>query len=630
VIGLIGGIAGKILFVNLTNEEVEVKDTSSELIEKFGGGAGYGTWILLEHISKNGIFDPLSPSNPLIFMTGPLTGHTGFSFKTAVTARSPLTGGLGKSIFSGSWGASLKKAGFDGLVITGASSRPAHLVIDDENVIIRDATSMWGLETIETFKNVKESLGDGFSTVTIGPAGEKLVRIACIESHDGRFAGRTGMGAVMGSKKLKAISVRGTKRQEISDPEGLRKYNNEWLRIAPQTPRGRSLHDYGTPGGVIGFHDSGNLPMGHWTVGYWPDAYNLSGQVYMEKYRLGPGFKQCGDGVVCSIACERQIQYNDPRFGEYKGAGPEYETVAMLGSHLLVSDPIAVSEMNRLCERFGLDTISTGEVLAWFTEVFERGIIGKEETGGIIPKWGDYKTYMELIRLIAYREGIGDILAEGSKRASEKINKGSERFAMHVKGLEVPAHNPRLYTSMGLQYATSNRGACHLQGISSFVERGMLLPEYEIKSPPKTSEEKVNVVITHQNLCNFLDSAILCKFAVFGITDFNLIASLWNSVTGMNWTKDDIWRVGDRIWYLERMVNYLLGFTNRDDNLPDRFVKEPVSEGGAKDKRCDNLDEMLMIFYERRSLRTKKELRKKLEEIGLIELVDFMDRIRLW
>ena len=302
----------------------------------------------------------------------------------------------------------------------------------------------------------------------------------------------------------------------------------------------------------------------------------------------------------------------------------------MLGSHLLVGDPIAVAAMDNMCGKLGIDTISTGEVLAWFTEAFEKNILNKEETGGIVPKWGDYDTYMKLIKLIAYREGIGDLLAEGVKRASEKINKGSENFAVHVKGLEAPAHNPRLYNSLGLQYATSNRGACHLQGMSMLVERGIFLPEYGIEAPPKTSEEKVNVVITHQNLCNFLDSAILCKFAVFGITDFNLLTNLWNSVTGMNWTKDDIWRLGDRVWYLERMVNYLLGFTNRDDSLPDRFVRESVPEGGAKGKKCDNIDEMLMIFYEKRKLRTREELKKKLEELGLVELMNAVDRIRVW
>lgn len=631
---MVKGVSGRIALVDLSDESVKFVNTSTEYVERFVGGAGYGTWLLfstyVEHVRKKSFPEPLSPNNPLIVMTGPLTGLAAFSFKAAVVSRSPLTRGLGKSVFSGSWGATLKKAGFDGVIVKGVAEKPVHVVIDDGYVDVKDASRLWGRDALETAATLKRELGEGFRTIAIGPAGERLVKIASIISNERRVAGRTGMGAVMGSKKLKAISVRGSGRVEVYDQKELVELNKKWLLKGVETARGKSLREYGTVGGVSTFVVTGNLPMRHWTLGFWDKADNISGKTYMERYRLGAGRKACGEGVICSILCERAITYDDPRFGKYAGKGPEYETAAMLGSNLLVEDPVALAEMNNLCDRLGLDTISTGEVLGWLTEAYEKKLVSSEELNNLKVEWGGYEAYLTLIKMIAYREGVGDVLAEGVREASKKFGREAERIALHSKGLEVPAHNSRLYKSLGLSYATSNRGACHLQGSPMFAERGILTPEFGITTPPKTPEERVNVVIIHQNMATVMDSATVCKFGTHGVTDFDLIANVWNSVTGMKWDRYDLLKAGERIWYLERMFNYLVGFTNRDDNLPDRFVMEPVSEGGAKGLTCDDFDVMLMKFYEERKLRTRSELAERLRELGLADLSGALDYVRLW
>ncbi|MEM2640446.1 MAG: aldehyde ferredoxin oxidoreductase C-terminal domain-containing protein, partial [Candidatus Bathyarchaeia archaeon] len=374
---------------------------------------------------------------------------------------------------------------------------------------------------------------------------------------------------------------------------------------------------------------TGNLPIKHWVMGSWNDAWKISGVTIMEKYRSGSGRKICGSGILCSISCERVVEFDDPRFGRYMGKGPEYESVAALGSMVLNSDPVALIKLNELCDRLGIDTISTGEVVAWAMEAYEKGFINRDDTGGLELRWGDVSTLFRLIEMVGLKKGFGAILSDGVKKASEAIGRGTDSFALHVKGLEVPYHNPRLYKSMGLAYATSNRGACHLQGMAMLVERGVLLPEYGISKPPSSNEEYVDTVIVQQDICCFLDSAILCKFGIFGIVDFDHIAKVWAAVTGIGCDRMDILFAGERIWYLERILNYLFGIGNSCDSLPRRFVEEPVRDGPAKGLVCDNIDEMLRLFYERRSLRSIESLKGKLSMLGLEDVASIADRIGL-
>jgi aldehyde:ferredoxin oxidoreductase len=632
----VGGVNGRLLVVDLTNEKVRVEPLDAKYLVKFVGGAGYATWILYQHVTRairetGRPPDPLSPDNPLIVMTGPMTGLSAFSYKVAFVARSPLTGLLGKSIASGTVSSWIKRAGFDGIVFLGRASEPSYVVVYEDGAEIKPATKLWGLSTLETLRAVQRAEGEDTVGFAIGPAGEKLVRFASIVTSDRRIAGRTGMGAVMGSKLLKAVVVkRGTREPRASNQEELMKINAEWVKVVARTPRAQGLREYGTAGGVSVFNKTGNLPIKHWTVGSHPDADRISGKTYMERFRRGAGRKPCSVGVLCSIACERVIEVSDPRYGRYVGKGPEYETVAMLGSNLMIFDPVALVYLNNLCDELGMDTISAGEVLAWLTEAYEAGLIPKEVLKDVEPRWGDYNVYATLLKMIARREGVGDLLAEGVRLASQRIGGEAVKLALHVKGLEVPAHNPRLYPALCLQYATSNRGACHLQGMVMLIERGVKIPEYGLTEPPKTSRERVEAVIKMQNISNFIDSAILCKFGVVGVVGFDLVLRAWNSITGLNWGLDDIMRAGERIWYLERVVNYLMGMTNRDDTVPDRFVMESVRDGGAAGAKCSDLDEMLIAFYEARKLRTRRELAEKLKELDLGELVEALDHVRLW
>ncbi|HID73310.1 TPA: aldehyde:ferredoxin oxidoreductase, partial [Candidatus Micrarchaeota archaeon] len=484
---MVKGLAGRILEVDLGSGSIRSVRTNEEWVARFAGGAGYAARLLYEHF-RGGVPDPLSPDNPLIVMTGPLTGTSAFGSKTVVAARSPLTGGVGRAAFSGSFGMVLKRAGYDGIVIKGSSEKPVQLVIDDGHAELRPAADLWGADALETSARIRKALGKEYRVLAIGRAGEKLVRIAAVVSSERRVAGRTGMGAVMGSKKLKAVAVRGTGSVEVHDAETLEKLNKEWLASAISTPRGKSFNEYGTSGLITAFAAMGNLPVKHWAKGVFERAEEISGKTMMERHRHGTGRRVCGEGVRCSLACERVVRYSDPRYGEYAGKGPEYETLAALGSFVLNGDLVSIIRANELCDRYGIDTISAGEVIAWAIEAFEKGMLTREDTGGLELRWGDPDLVVRPVTMIGEREGLGDLLAEGVKRASERIGRGSERIAMHVKGLEVPMHHPRLFKSMGLAYATFNRGACHLQGMGMLLERGVLLPEYGITEVPKSPE----------------------------------------------------------------------------------------------------------------------------------------------
>ncbi len=628
---MIGGIAGRILHVNLSTNSVVVEETKREVVEKLIGGYGYAAWIFYNYWRKEGPFDAFSGKNPLIFMTGPLTGVSAFGAKACVASRSPVTRGFSWSVFSGCFGVSLKKAGFDGIVVTGKAERPVYIVVDEGRIEVRDAEHLWGRDTFEVFNYVQKVHGRDFKAIAIGPAGENLVKMAAIVTSERRVAARTGLGAVMGYKKLKAIVVRGSKHIKVYDESVLAELNRAWLTRARQTPRGRSLSDYGTAAMVSIYMATGGLPIKNWTLYAWSGSEKLTGQYIMDKYGKGPRRRVCGEGVLCSIACERVVEYVDERFGHYEGKGPEYESIAGLGLMTMISDPVAVIKLNELCDKLGLDTISTGAVVAWAMEAYEKGAITKEEAGGLELKWGSVEAALKLVENIAYRRGLGALLAEGVKKASEVVGRGSERYALHVKGVEVPYHDPRLWKSMGLVYATSNRGACHLQGMTYHVDRGALkLPEYGIEGPPKTSAERVKAVIVTQNLCAFLDSAGLCKFGTLGVVDFDFVAKVWSAATGIELDKYGVLRAGERIWYMARFLNYTLGLTNHDDALPARFIEEPVKEGPGAGSVCDDFAVMLELFYRERGLESSENFVKKLAETGLLDLLGGIGEIRVW
>lgn len=610
------GYAGQILEVNLSTSKLESIPLDRKWVDLYIGGAGYAARLLYDMIDKD--VDPLSPENPLIIMTGPLTGVVATSPKTAIVSRSPLTGFLGKTISGGSFGIALKKAGYDGIILKGKAQSPTYLSILNGEVKLRDASKIWGKGVFETCSKIKSELGDNrIRIAAIGPAGENMVKIASIITDERRVFGRTGLGAVMGSKMIKAVAVRGNMKIEVADDKKLLELNKKYLASSPQTPRGGALRAYGTGGGVIAFAQIGNLPIKNWAQGSWPDAEKISSQTMMQKYKLGEGMKACGEEIFCSIQCERRIKMEHEKYGASVGKGPEYETIAALGSMLLVNEIEAIIKANDLCDDLGLDTISTGGVIAWAMEAYEKGILTESDIGFPL-KWGDGEALIKIIPLIAYKEGIGQLLSEGVKFASSKIGKGSEKFAVHSKGLELPMHNPRLFQTMGLVYAFSNIGASHLQGLAMLVERGALLPEFGITEVPKDVPSKVKTAIIGQNLCNIADSLGICKFGIYGIIDFSHFAEAFNSVTGRNDTKDSLLKIGERIWYLERLLNIKLGLKPEDDSLPYRITNESVPDGAAKDLIFP-VETYFPPFYKAREIdpKTGQISRKKIEELAL-------------
>ncbi|MGQ9544029.1 MAG: aldehyde ferredoxin oxidoreductase family protein [Candidatus Bathyarchaeia archaeon] len=607
---MVYGYAGGILRINLSDGEVARQDLDMSLAYDFLGGEGIGVNILFREVGPE--TDPLSPDNLLIFMTGAFVG-TGIpcGVKTTVISRSPLTGIYGESIFSAPLGVDLKYSGYDGLVVKGKAGQPVYLWIHDGEVEVKDARHLWGMETFDTVNMVREELRDrSVSVVAIGPAGERLVKVASIISDDSRAAGRCGLGAVMGSKNLKAIACKGSGRVSISNPGRLDELRREALEIA--LPNTRTLREHGTAAGLIVFEQNGNLPIRNWTRGAFPEAEKITGSTMTRKILVGPN--PCR---TCPIACGRKVKVQGGPYA-MEGSGPEYETMAALGSLCYNSNLESIAKANDICNRLGVDTISTGQAIAFAMECYERGLI--KDTGGVDLSWGNPDAVVEMCGLIGRREGLGALLGEGVRRASQVIGGGSERYAIHVKGLEFPEHNPRRFKSMAVAYATSNVGANHNRGSPMLVERNLLSPELPWKEPVDgfSTEDKGRMTKIYQDLCCAVDSLGICKFMVFwGRLPLKILTEYYGAVTGRHLTFEEFMRIGERIWNLQRAFNVRMGISRMDDTLPERFLKESVDEGPAKGQIVE-LDIMLEEYYRERGLDGDgRPSEGKLRELGL-------------
>jgi aldehyde:ferredoxin oxidoreductase len=598
------GYAGRILYVDLSKGKYWVEELKESLAKAYVGGSGLAAYLLWNLIDSG--VDPLSPENPLIIATGPATGALAPSAgRFALVSKSPLTGIWGESHAGGFFGPEVKYAGYDMVVILGRSPTPVSLVINDGSVEIHKATDLWGLNTRDTTNELRGRFGKDYHVICIGPAGENLVKFASVMVDYYRAFGRTGMGAVMGSKKLKAVVVRGSKGVEVYDPDKYLEVLEDILWRNTEgpwaLPAQMSLGRYGTPSLVTAMNAIGRLPTkNHWT-GYWEKADRLSGDELL-KYRVSRG--SC---FSCMIMCKHITKVPDGRYEGTFSGGPEYESIVALGSNLLIDNIEAVIYMNQLCNLYGLDTISTGKVISYVFECYEKGLISKEELGGVEALWGSEEAAIKLINMIVRREGIGNILAEGVRKASEVLGRGYE-YALHVKGLEVSAQDPRGHKSVGLTWAISVRGADHLRSLTTVDELG-----YRDVAAERFGADKVDyvcdrlserykglIVKDQEDLFALVDSIIMCKYGTMWppMYYFDFIAKLLPPLTGIKEFSDvkNLRLIAERIVNLKRCFNLREGVGKESEVLPKRFTEEVMPTGPSKGQVC-NLEPMLREYY---------------------------------
>jgi aldehyde:ferredoxin oxidoreductase len=610
---LVGGYVGKTLNINLSTGEVAIEDLDTEIIHQYIGGRGYGTKILNDKLKPQ--TDPLSPGNLLIFATGPLTGtNAPTSGRFSVSSKSPLTGTIFDSNCGGTFGPEMKKSGFDFIIIKGKSENPVYLYMNDGRVEIKSAKKIWGKTVDQTEDAIRADLKEAnVKVASIGPAGENRVRIAAIMSDKHRAAGRGGLGAVMGSKKLKAIVVKGTRKIEVANSHAFQeevKLVSDILRRNPVT--GDSLTRYGTATLITTINKAGVFPTKNFQEGIFEEAEKISGEVISNKLLVRR--KGC---FACPIACGRVIKLTRGFKRGQISEGPEYETVWAFGAQCGISDIEEIALANDLCNSYGLDTISMGNIIGFAIESFEKGLLTERDTDKLKLRWGDPKLLTKLIELTANRKGFGNLLAEGVKRISEKI--GATDLAMHVKGLELPAYDARGVKGMGLSYATSNRGGCHLRSYTIMSE----VLSYPCYLDPLKVEGKASLVKNMQDIFAMLDSMIMCKFTAFALFETlnyepKFYARLLTTATGFYYDEDEFRLTGERIYNLERLFNLKEGFNRSHDTLPLRFLQTPIPEGPAKGEILP-LEKLLFEYYKIRGWDLNgAPTDAKLQELGIL------------
>jgi aldehyde:ferredoxin oxidoreductase len=624
------GWVGRVLHVDLTRRKTVKLPLNWEDIKLFIGGRGLNAITLFRNL-KPGV-DPLSPDNVLCFGTSPLTGTASpiGSGRFNVSAKSPLTGGFGDSNCGGFWSPELKYAGYDQIVIFGRAEKPVYIWIDDDEVEIRDAKQLWGLDNYETYNSILEEVDDpDIHIVSIGIAGEKLVRFANILSDAYRAAGRTGMGAVMGSKNLKAIAVRGTGGVKVANPEKLLELIPKYVEILYSDWFSKLFSEQGSMCLVRIYNDLGALVTRNFQEGYFQPIEELLGDFYVRKYEVKS--RAC---FSCPLHCASYWKIKDGPLTGLSAPKIEFGIVMNYTTRLGIPNLEVGLKCIDLLNRYGLDSISTGAVIGFAMECYEKGILTSNNTEGLKLEWGNEEVVPEIVRKIAFREGLGDILAEGSKIAAEKIGRGAEKYAIHTKGLEHIECDPRGLQAFGLGYATSTRGADHLRALPAFEYT--LSPEQAEKlfgtskaADRFATEGKAAMVKWFEEVRAFTDAIEACKF----ITRTGLIwpevqVEILNAVTGLHLTAQDALLIGERIVNVEKAFNVREGMTRHDDSLPERFLNEPLPSGPSKGHVCD-LKIMLDEYYTLRGWDAKTGLptRKKLEELTLVEIAEDLERL---
>ncbi|MFX0197187.1 MAG: aldehyde ferredoxin oxidoreductase family protein [Candidatus Hodarchaeota archaeon] len=595
----IGGYKGKLLYIDLSERTFETRILEEQDARMFLGGSGLGSKILFDEMDL--MLDPFDSRSLIVLTTGPLVGLP-FSYcsRYVVSGKSPTTGGWGEAHAAGFWGPELKFAGFDGLVIRGKAETPIYLLIKDGDGEVRDAKHLWGKDTFETESMIRRELQDpSIRVLSIGEAGERLSKMAAIMSDGGRAAARGGLGAIMGAKHLKAVALKGGDRRiKISNQEGFDDFRREGNKIIKETPSAKMLHDFGTSAFFNVQVEFGNVPTKNWSLGSRKETIDkLSGRTMAQKYLSGR--YHCR---ACVVGCGRLVEVKEGLYETPNTMGPEYETIGAFGNNCMNEDLESIIKMNYLANAYGMDSISAGAVIAFAMECYERGLLTKKDTDGIELVWGNQNAMIELLEKIRKREGIGDLLADGVKVASEKIGGGSDQFAIHVKGLELPMHDPRAFASWAIALTTANRGACHNQAITYGIERGMTYPDIGIDKPLDrfiSDESKSKITKIMQDFYSILESLIACKFVVYGGLRLTHLNALLNSVTGWDTDIAELMKTGERLYNLNRLFNVKCGISRKDDSLPWRIEKEALTDGGAKGHLPD-LEKMLDPYYKMR------------------------------
>jgi len=610
------GFEGKLLVVNLNSREISEEQIKDSIAEKFLGGAGYACRYLYDKIDK--VTDPLSPENILMFMTGLFCGSSApTSGRFVVCAKSPLTGIWGESNCGGFFGPELRKTGYDGIVVKGASKNPVYLDINENGAEIKDASDLWGKGIFETSKILKERSGSPLTRVAcIGQAGENLVKYAIVASED-KAAGRTGMGAVMGSKKLKAITVRGTKRKyNAFAPEEYKEAVKTSLDAINSAFATQMFGDLGTSSGVDMYNASGELPIKYWTQGTWEGAFNISGSTAFEK--IFTGSYPC---FACPIGCSKRTKIDEGEFktdGEIEAA--EYETVAGFGSMILNDNLEGIQRANYLCNDYGIDTISGSSTIAFVYNLYNGGKLSSEDTNGLEPKWGEILPALELLRKIALREGIGNIMAEGSDYVGKKYNVPQDEIAT-VYGMEIPYHDLRRMYGMAVSYALATpRGPCHTSCDAYMAILGLPFSEYGIEVNVDWYQDDgpmAEFCARLQDYRALYASLIICSFAN---PPSGMILDMVTKATGLILPMEEFKKLGERIYMIKRLFNLKMGLTPADDRLP-KIVLNPVNDGGSAGK-TPNFQQLKEAYYKYRQFDMKSGYpnKEKLKDLGLENL----------
>ncbi|MFO7917463.1 MAG: aldehyde ferredoxin oxidoreductase family protein [Anaerolineae bacterium] len=621
----------KILRVNLTEGTVTIEEPGESYLRHYFGGWNIIADILLREVPANG--DPLGPENKLVFAPGVLSGlPLSGAARNAIGAKSPLTGAFGAAEVGGFWGAELKRAGFDAVIVEGASDEPIYLWINDGEAELRDASALWGKRTKETESGIREELDDdGIRCAMIGPAGENMVRYACIMNGLKDAGGRTGLGAVMGSKKLKAIAVRGTMDISGVDADRIREMARDMGMAVREGEKAESLHEWGTGVGLEGSVLTGNLPIRNFRDGEFEGAGNISAENYMPE--IGIGMEGC---YACAVRCKKVVDADSPYDLDSDYGGPEYESAAALGSCCGVDDVVAVSKATELCNANSLDSIGTGVVIAFAMECFENGLLTLEDTDGIELHFGNGDALVKMVEKIAQRDGLGDLLANDLQTIAEEIGGEAEQFAMHVKGQPYPMHEPRFKRGLAIGYAVSPTGADHVHALH---DSGLVEPDEDGFMPNETlrtmgildaipledlGPEKVRATLYNTIASVTLNCLTTCLFVPWTAEELVEIA---RAATGWDVSAYELLKVGERALTLARVFNVREGFDVSSDRLAERSYG-PTTSGALADGGIDRevLHEALQNYYgmigwdEESGVPTVA----KLHELGVSWAVDYL------